>query len=173
MRNIRPKQLNGANRRIAALRDRVHGRLNWAGNRTYRMSPAKAQFALSGYRAPPWSPKMQHLSISRVLAIVSFRKHWSLALFPPYFFTSRARLALEVFISFPEIPINCQYRFVYRLIVAIVNNGSRHTAKNRSNYIKKLRSRWQWCYLHYNSAMFGDIVIIYFNASIQFMGHVP
>src|SRR5271165_2428761 len=71
MRNIRPKQLNGANRRIAALRDRVHGRLNWAGNRTYRMSPAKAQFALSGYRAPPWSPKMQHLSISRVLAIVS------------------------------------------------------------------------------------------------------
>ena len=29
-RNIRPQQLNGANRRIAAVRDRVRGRLNWA-----------------------------------------------------------------------------------------------------------------------------------------------
>src|SRR5271157_1733533 len=84
----------------------------------------------------------QHLPVSRVLAVVCFRKHWHLTLSPPYFLTSRPWLALKVFISVAEIPINCRDRIAYRLVVTIVDNRSRHTAKDRFNYVKKLRSRW-------------------------------
>ena len=79
-----------------------------------------------------------------ILAVVGRRKLCGHAFLPPYFLAGSARIGLKMRIAFFEISVDCCLRLCRRLIIAVMDDGTSHTAEDRFNHIKKLRAGWKW-----------------------------
>src|SRR4051794_4626139 len=81
---------------------------------------------------------IRHLSPARVLAVILFFKSSLNAFAPPDFVASSPGMVRKRLISLGEVTVYGLLAFVDRLIVTIVDNGSRQPTENRFNNIQEL-----------------------------------
>ncbi len=75
------------------------------------------------------------LTIRWVFAIVRRIKFNFCSFFAPYPFPSPLRILSIVSVPFRKVPVYGLARSVHRRVVAAMNDGSRHTAEDRFNYV--------------------------------------
>jgi hypothetical protein len=70
-----------------------------------------------------------------IFAVIGFREFRWFALLAPDLVASSSGVLLEERVAFFEVSIYCNFGVVQRLVIAVMDNGAGHAAKNGLNYI--------------------------------------
>ena len=73
-------------------------------------------------------------------------------LLAPNLLASALGVQAKMVIALCKITINCRLSVVFGLVIAIVDDRSRHAAKNRLDHIQELGTGGEWCQFHTRGA---------------------
>ena len=73
-------------------------------------------------------------------------------------------------VSLQKVAVNGSLGFISRPVIAVVNDGPRHPAKNGLDNIQELSSRRQWRKLDGRRC---SALIVLLDLSVQLFGYVP
>ena len=91
------------------------------------------RYTLINYRHRP-----EQLPIMRILAVIRGRKCRGLPLATPDFLPGSLGMLLEIGIPIFEVSTDCRLCDIHRLIVAVVDDRTRHATEDRLDYIQEL-----------------------------------
>ena len=70
------------------------------------------------------------LPIPWILAVIGVRKLRGLAFLPPDLLASFLGIPLKLTIPIVEVSIDCRLCLIYRFVIAVVDDGTRHAAED-------------------------------------------
>src|ERR1700686_5641517 len=83
-------------------------------------------------------PPAKQLSITRILAVVRVRKCRGFPLAAPDFLPGSLGMLPEIGIPISEVTIDCRLCDIHRLVIAVVDNRTRHATEDRLDHIQEL-----------------------------------
>jgi hypothetical protein len=76
----------------------------------------------------------------------------------------------EVVVALIEVPVNCAFRVIHRLIVAVLDYRAGHSTKNRFDHVEELRAGRKWrCFDGW--ALTPDNKIVFIDALKELLGY--
>ena len=79
---------------------------------------------------------------SGILTVVAWVEYWSDEFITPDLLSCLSRISHKVSVPLGQVPIDSLHACINRFVVAVVKNGSCHTAEYRLNDVQKLCTGW-------------------------------
>jgi len=71
----------------------------------------------------------------RILAVIRVRKCWGFPLAAPDFLSGSLGVLLEIGIPISEVLIDCRLCDIHRLVIAVVDDRTRHATEDRLDHV--------------------------------------